>query len=318
MSAKKSLWNFPKIIAHRGCGTFYPENTIEGISMGYSKYGYRAIEFDVMLTRDNVPILMHDYNLGRTVKLASKWYSCILDVFKARRVSDYEWNEVKNWDVGSWFAEKEEFKNLNEAERAILASIRPPLFEDVIKLCKEKGIWMNIEIKPVPGFENISGQVVAEMVSKYFPPVGGAGGVGEAGANLSSTEDTRLLQVQAIALSDSVPPPCFSSFSRAALVAAKKHAPHIDRALLIKTLTLSPDWKEQLDDVEAVSLNLHHMFLKESNFNEIKAYKHKDSGRGVAIFCYTVNEVSRGKALFEMGVDSFCTDKVDLFSYIPL
>ena len=80
---------------------------------------------------------------------------------------------------------------------------------------------------------------------------------------------------------------------------------------------LSPDWKAQLDDVEAVSLNLHHQFLSQDNYNEIRAYTHKATGRKVGIFCFTVNDPKRGKELFEMGVDAFCTDKLDLFPYIP-
>ena len=60
------LWPFPRIIAHRGGGDCAPENTILGIETG-KRYGIPAVEFDVMLSKDDVPMLMHDEILERTV-----------------------------------------------------------------------------------------------------------------------------------------------------------------------------------------------------------------------------------------------------------
>jgi len=52
-------------IAHRGASGVAPENTkiafVKALDMGA-----RAIEFDVQLTRDNVPIVFHDDTLERT------------------------------------------------------------------------------------------------------------------------------------------------------------------------------------------------------------------------------------------------------------
>ncbi len=59
-------WPWARVLAHRGGGTLAPENTIGAIRVGI-EHGYRAIEFDAMLPRDDVPILMHDPRLGRTV-----------------------------------------------------------------------------------------------------------------------------------------------------------------------------------------------------------------------------------------------------------
>ena len=60
------MWPFPRIIAHRGGGTLAPENTIAGLRCGL-EHGYRAVEFDVMLSADGIPVLMHDPAFGRTV-----------------------------------------------------------------------------------------------------------------------------------------------------------------------------------------------------------------------------------------------------------
>jgi len=65
------MWPYPRILAHRGGGTLAPENTLAGFRCGL-EHGYRAAEFDVMLTRDEVPILMHDPQRGRTLPGAGK------------------------------------------------------------------------------------------------------------------------------------------------------------------------------------------------------------------------------------------------------
>src|SRR3981081_2367396 len=60
------MWPYQKVLAHRGGGKLAPENTIAGLQCGLA-HGFRAVEFDVMLTRDGVPVVMHDPYLGRTV-----------------------------------------------------------------------------------------------------------------------------------------------------------------------------------------------------------------------------------------------------------
>ena len=53
--------------------------------------GADGIEFDVRLTRDGVPVVIHDSTLRRTGGLPD-------------RVSDLTWDEISKVDVGSWFA----------------------------------------------------------------------------------------------------------------------------------------------------------------------------------------------------------------------
>src|SRR5690606_35155961 len=55
------------VIAHRGGGTLAPENTMAGMRLARDR-GFRAVEFDAMLTSDLVPVLMHDPRFGRTVR----------------------------------------------------------------------------------------------------------------------------------------------------------------------------------------------------------------------------------------------------------
>ena len=53
------------VIAHRGASGLAPENTREALQLAVTQ-GADALEFDVHLAADGVPVLMHDPNLDRT------------------------------------------------------------------------------------------------------------------------------------------------------------------------------------------------------------------------------------------------------------
>ena len=53
------------VIGHRGNAAHAPENTLESFRQAVA-LGVDAIEFDVRLTRDGIPVVIHDPTLGRT------------------------------------------------------------------------------------------------------------------------------------------------------------------------------------------------------------------------------------------------------------
>jgi len=53
------------LIAHRGASGTYPENTVLAFEQGLS-LGADALELDVRLTADGVPVVIHDRDLDRT------------------------------------------------------------------------------------------------------------------------------------------------------------------------------------------------------------------------------------------------------------
>ena len=55
----------PRIIGHRGCAGYAPENTLEGIHTA-ADMGVEWVELDVKLTRDQMPVIFHDDDLERT------------------------------------------------------------------------------------------------------------------------------------------------------------------------------------------------------------------------------------------------------------
>ena len=54
----------PEIIAHRGNAAEFPENTLQALASAV-ELGVKHVEFDVQLTADKVPVLLHDADLER-------------------------------------------------------------------------------------------------------------------------------------------------------------------------------------------------------------------------------------------------------------
>ena len=82
--------NTPLIIGHRGASAVAPENTLAAFREAVA-VGADGIEFDVRLTRDGVPVVIHDSTLRRTGGLS-------------QRIADVTSSELAKVDVGSWFS----------------------------------------------------------------------------------------------------------------------------------------------------------------------------------------------------------------------
>lgn len=135
------MWFYPKIIAHRGGGTLAPENTLAALRCGMS-HGFHAVEFDVMLSADDVPVLMHDPHFGRTVRGEGQ-------------VAQTSAADLIRLDAGSWFD-------------AGFGGEPVPTYEQAVYFCRSNGIWMNVEIKPAPGHEAKTGWIVGEITRRLF------------------------------------------------------------------------------------------------------------------------------------------------------
>jgi glycerophosphoryl diester phosphodiesterase len=59
---------FPQMVAHRGWAARYPENSLEALEAALEA-GARFVEFDVQLSADSVPVLLHDSTLDRTAAM---------------------------------------------------------------------------------------------------------------------------------------------------------------------------------------------------------------------------------------------------------
>ena len=75
------MWPSPLIIGHRGASAVAPENTMAAFREAIAA-GADGIEFDVRLTHDGVPVIIHDNSLYRTSRLP-------------HRIADLTWSELE-------------------------------------------------------------------------------------------------------------------------------------------------------------------------------------------------------------------------------
>ncbi len=180
-----SPWPYPRWLAHRGAGQLAPENTLAAFRLGAS-HGYRMFECDVKLSSDGVPFLLHDDTLTRTTNALDK-----LGTGDGAVAGDHAWGSLAQLDAGSWHSRT-------------FAAEPLPTFEAIARYCLRNGYFLNVEIKPTPGQEQRTGDVVARHAERLWHNAG--------------------------------VPPLLSSFDVPALQAAMQAQPELPRGLLLDTL----------------------------------------------------------------------------------
>lgn len=195
-----NAWPYPLWVAHRGAGRQAPENTLAAFRVG-AGHGYRAFECDVKLSADGVPFLLHDATLQRTT--SGQGFA-----------GEQGWNELSRLDAGGWHS------------RAFAGEPLPSL-QGIARFCQRNGFALNIEIKPTPGFEAITGRAVGLEATRLW-----------AGESLS---------------------PLLSSFSPEALQGALETAPQLPRALLLDALR--EGWFEQARALGCVAVVTAHALM---------------------------------------------------------
>ena len=113
------------IEGHRGLCAYYPENTLISYEAAINA-GVDAIEFDVWLSKDKVPVLMHDGNAFRTAGVNKNLRDMTLD-------------EIKKLDPHHPEKFGDKFKGKTEV----------PTFKELLELRKAKnpGLKLGVEIK---------------------------------------------------------------------------------------------------------------------------------------------------------------------------
>lgn len=88
--------------AHRGSGKGALENTLKGFEIAFNA-GFKAVEFDVMLTADGMPMIHHDWVMGRCAKSIDPAISStdVLTRFDSLRARDLRHFSVQGEPVPS-------------------------------------------------------------------------------------------------------------------------------------------------------------------------------------------------------------------------
>lgn len=126
----------PLILGHRGASAVAPENTLAAFSRAILD-GADGIEFDVRLSRDGVPIVIHDASLRRTAGMDSQ-------------VGDLTSEQLQSIDVGSWFRQTSPDDRFHSLQSSF-AGEKIPTLAQVFKLFNSNTACLYVEMKSDSG-----------------------------------------------------------------------------------------------------------------------------------------------------------------------
>ena len=118
------------IIAHRGAKGMAPENTLAAARLAH-KQGADMWELDAGLSRDNIPMVLHDESLLRTTDVS------VTPAYVHRHpwlLDQFTLAELRGLDAGSWFAPEFRGEGL-------------PTLAEALELSKQLGFAVNVELK---------------------------------------------------------------------------------------------------------------------------------------------------------------------------
>ncbi|PWC54196.1 glycerophosphoryl diester phosphodiesterase [Azospirillum sp. TSO22-1] len=136
------LSTLPRLIGHRGAKESAPENTLASIREA-ARQGAVWVEIDVALTRDGVPVVIHDDTLERTTSGRGA-------------LAAIDWAELRALDAGSWFG-------------APFAGEPVPHFEALLDLVLDLDLGLNAEIKPTPGRSLETAETAINTLKRRWP-----------------------------------------------------------------------------------------------------------------------------------------------------
>jgi glycerophosphoryl diester phosphodiesterase len=265
--------SFQLIAAHRGYRAIYPENTCSAF---YASIGHcHFIELDIQMSKDFVPVVIHDPTLERTSNAKALHEQMGI---KSLKVSDWTLPQLKSLDVGSWFLAADPFATIADGKispeklRKTLPQEIMTLEEVLLHPALQK-LPINVEIKDHRGKKQHKQvtEIVVDVVKK------------------TGCVDRVLL----------------SSFNHDYLVIAKTFAPKISLGVL-QDYAHAPDLIEYLRALGAAAYHPSAAIIDARLIRELRA-------AGIGVNVYTVNSRERQKELFNMGATAVFTDFPELF-----
>jgi len=129
-------------MGHRGVAGRAPENTLAGLRLA-AELGLHWVEFDVMLTRDALPVLFHDDSLKRITG-------------RKAAMAETDYADLARLDAGAWFGSD-------------FAGERVPSLSAALALLRDCGLRPNMEIKPTRGRDAETATVALEVLNAEWP-----------------------------------------------------------------------------------------------------------------------------------------------------
>lgn len=138
----------PLILAHRGASAYAPENTLAAFRLA-RELGADGIELDVQLTRDKVPVIIHDDTVERTTDGKG-------------RVSALTVAEIAGLDAGSWKTE-----DYRGEPVPTLAQVFDALADWLNPVGRARPCLINVELKTELVFTDGLEREVLNTIARY-------------------------------------------------------------------------------------------------------------------------------------------------------
>ena len=151
------------IAAHRGFRSIRPENTLSSFQKSLGKCDF--LEFDVKITKDLIPVIIHDSSLERTSNINEH------QNFKDKKcVYNFTLKELRTLDFGSWFIKSDPFKTIQnkEVNKNDIKEEKILTLEELLIFCKQNNILANVEIKDLADtdFDDIIVEKIVDVIKK--------------------------------------------------------------------------------------------------------------------------------------------------------
>ena len=287
LNAFRSKPGFRSIIGHRGARGLMPENTIQGFEYILDN-DVLAIEFDVLLTKDEVPVITHDFHLSKAItrNAGGNWLS-----EDGPRISDLTVSELQMFDIGG--VDKRSLYGSLYPEQAFLSGIRIPKLSDLLDLvCLPKGqdLFMLLEIKSEPSIpkSKIIENIVLEIEKRSL-----------SNRTVLHSFDWNLLE-ECGRLAPKMPRSYLSQLPESSNDPFDKPSEEI-----------SPDFSSLNGSIpEAIQAAGGHLWCP--YFKDVTAELVGEAHRlGLPVCTWTVNEIEDFENMLDMGVDGIITDYTD-------
>nr|XP_020142222.1 glycerophosphodiester phosphodiesterase domain-containing protein 4 isoform X2 [Microcebus murinus] len=127
----------PFLLGHRGAPMLGPENTMMSFEKAVEQGAY-GLETDIHLSFDQVPFLMHDFDLRRTTNIME-----VLPDAAFKHPAFFNWNFLSTLNAGEWFVDPQRrpflnMKPLSEEDKKRARNQSIPKLADLLKLAKKE------------------------------------------------------------------------------------------------------------------------------------------------------------------------------------
>lgn len=237
-----NILNWPTVIGHRGLAGLAPENTLPAFQCAIDN-GLRWVELDAKLCASGEVVVFHDNRVERTTNGHG-------------RIGDLSWSQLQQLEAGAWFDTH-------------LHGTRIPLLSEVLELCAQHKVGINIELKPNPDQYTKTAQAVAGVL-----------------------DEGQFVQRL---------PLLVSSFSRQCMIAAKRYLPQIPRGLLLDRPVQTRTLLRWLSEMNCVSCHLNSIHVNADLLDTLHNHHYHT-------LIYTVNSDQEARQWLTQGVSGVFSD----------